>query len=168
EAKDPFDNPVRPKMRETHLSRAEASATEARPEKDFKVASTRYIALKSTTSTATARRPIFIKDIAGPGLSLHLVKWRSKNALPILDSSGRIVALGAAEFGDPSFQAALMRITSLLHDARDAGKFTAADCDHAHGKFPSLSWGFSHGRGRGVPMNLNLPDDPNYALVEKL
>ncbi|KAG6904030.1 hypothetical protein DXG01_013102, partial [Tephrocybe rancida] len=80
--------------------------------------------------------------------------------------SGRIVALGAAQSEDPTFVAALLRIADLLEDACARGNFS--EKDQGRGNFPILKWGFSHGGGRGSPMNLNLPSSKNFDLTEKV
>ncbi|KAG6904934.1 hypothetical protein DXG01_006133 [Tephrocybe rancida] len=145
-------NPVRDCSLKKYAVASDPFLTGTKPE-DYQVASNTFTSLCSKITKS--QRPIRYKDIPGPGADLRLVKWRKNRPLPLLDNSGHIIGLGAAQFEDPTFLAALLHITALLEGA-------------CKGKFPILKWGFSHGGGRCMPMDMNLPSSNNFELTEEV
>ncbi|KAG6914631.1 hypothetical protein DXG01_016216, partial [Tephrocybe rancida] len=157
-------NPVRDRSFKKYVAISDPFLTDTKPE-DYRVASNAFTSLRS--KIAESQHPIRYKDIPGPGANLRLVKWRENRPLPLLDNNGRIVGLGAAQSKDPTFLAALLHITALLEGARKRGNFSSKK-DQGRGKFSVLKWGFSHGGGRDMPMNLNLPSSNNFQLAEEV
>ncbi|KAG6913903.1 hypothetical protein DXG01_003624 [Tephrocybe rancida] len=163
-AKSSALNPIQDRLLKKYVAASDPFPTSTQPE-DYRVASNAFTSLRS--KIAAPRRLIFYKDIPGPGANLRLVKWRENKCLPLLDNSGRIVGLGAARSEDPTFLAALLHITDLLEDAFQRENFSSTN-DQGQGAFPILKWGFSHGGGRDMPMNVNLPGAKNFGLTEEV
>ncbi|KAG6838947.1 hypothetical protein C0991_007118, partial [Blastosporella zonata] len=162
-AQSPASQLVRSRTREKWVAASNPLPTASQPEA-YPAARKAFVS-RRVKASANARI-VRLKDVHGPGIGLRLVKWRDNRPLPILDHSGRVIALGAAQSSEPSFLEALLHATVLLQEARVRGTFSKKD--QGRGDFPTLKWGFSHGGGRGRPMNVNLPKSRNFELTEEV
>ncbi|KAJ7761278.1 hypothetical protein DFH07DRAFT_740376 [Mycena maculata] len=100
------------------------------------------------------------------GLGFQVIPWNGIDARPLVDSTGRILAVLAGQLTKDKYPEAVIRAYDFIKTQGTASHFPAAMCRHRRGLFAAINIGLVYGKGQTAPTWL---DNKQYAsLAERL